>query len=136
MRSIIPVIRAFAPETHLLQIAWQPLPNAQPTAAAYSNLLRHITTHPVCRVLLDLRQQKPFGVEAAQQWVARELLPCLLSCHTAPPPPRIACVPPLAYYRQLRAEAVELVNQSELLTLRYFLGCAPALRWLGQEAAA
>ena len=133
MLGSIPVIRAFVPEAQLLQVAWQPLPNAQPVAAAYSNLLRHVTTHPVCRVLLDLRQQEPFGVESAQQWVARELLPCLLSRHATPP--RVACVPPPAYYQQLLAEATELVNQSELLTLRYFLDCAPALRWLGQEAA-
>ena len=136
MPSIIPIIRAFAPEAQLVQIAWQLLPDAPPIATAYSELLHHVTIHSVCRVLLDLRQQEPLGVESAQQWVARELLPCLLSCHDAPPPPRIACVPPPAYYRQLLAEAVELVNQSELLTLRYFMDCPHALQWLRQDAAA
>ena len=135
MPGIIPIIRAFSPKAQLLQIAWQALPDAQPIATAYTELLHHITTHPVCRVLLDLREQEPLGVEPAQQWVARELLPCLLSGH-ATPPPRVACVPPPTYYQQLLAEAAGLVNQSELLTLRYFLNYTRALQWLRQEVAA
>ena len=135
MAGIIPVIHPSIPEGQLLHVAWQPLPDAQPAATAYSALLHHVTTHPVGRVLLDLRAQEPLGVELAQQWIARELLPCLLSYH-ATPPPRVACVPPPAYYQQLLAEATELVNQSELLTLRYFPDYAPALRWLRQGTTA
>lgn len=131
----LPVISAFTPDSHLLQVAWQPLVITESAQAVYAQLLGYVTAHSISRILLDLRQQEPTAMEPDQHWVACQLLPSLLMQPASEAPPRVACVLPPAYHQQLLADADDLTNQSELLALQYFSDYPTALLWLRQEAA-